>query len=72
MGCIHLAIREFERARREVEDKSSIAWIEKQLTTLKDRQQRAKQAMQKARAGESQWSRPLAVFGWSSAQKGCV
>jgi hypothetical protein len=72
MGCIHLAIREFERARREVEDKSSIAWIEKQITTLKDREQRAKQAMQKARAGESRWSRLLAVFSWSSEQKGCV
>jgi hypothetical protein len=72
LGCTRLAIREFERARREVEDKSSIAWIEKQITTLKDRQQRAKQAMQKARAGESRWSRLLAVFSWSSAQKGCA
>ncbi len=72
MGCIHLAIREFERARREVEDKSSAAWIEKQITTLKEREQRAQQAMQKARAGESRWSRLLAVFSRSSEQKGCA
>ena len=72
MGCIHLAIREFERARREVEDKSSVSWIEKQITTLKEREQRAKQAMQRERAGESRWSRLLTVFSWSSEQKGCA
>jgi tetratricopeptide (TPR) repeat protein len=72
MGCIRRAIKEFERARREVEDKSSIAWIEKQITTLKDRDQRAKQAMQKTRAGESRWARLLAVFSWSPTQKGCA
>jgi tetratricopeptide (TPR) repeat protein len=72
MSCIRRAIKEFERARREAEDKSSIAWIEKQITTLKDREQRAKQAMQKAPAGESRWSRLRAVFSWSSEQNGCV
>jgi hypothetical protein len=54
----------------EVEDKSSSAWIEKQITTLKDREQSAKRAMQPARAGESRWSRLLAVLSWPSAQKG--
>jgi hypothetical protein len=72
MGCIRLAIREFERARQKVEDKSSLLWIEKQIETLKEREQRAKQAMEKERAGKSRWPRLLAVFSWSSEQKGCA
>jgi hypothetical protein len=72
MGCIRLAIREFERARQQVEDQSSLSWIEKQIETLKEREQRAKQAVEKERAGKGRWPRLLAVFSWSSEQKGCA
>ena len=71
MGCSHRAISEFQRARRSVEGQSSISWIDEQIKALNEQERRAKQAMQKARDGESRWSRLLAVFNWSSAQKGC-
>jgi len=71
MGCSPRAIREFQRARRSVEGQSNISWIDEQIKALNTQERRAKQAMQKARDGESRWSRLLAVFSWSSAQKGC-